>query len=84
MDVQIMHANIDALRFWINHIHRISHGKSKILFCTMLDHQHMTKSRFLLDKHKQVAVAAAISSVFIILANGMPRFEIQVVCNVSQ
>lgn len=32
MYVQIIHDNIYALGFWINHIHQISHGKSKILF----------------------------------------------------
>ncbi len=50
MCVQIIHDNIYALGFWVNHIHQIAHGKSKILFGAMPGYQHMPRARFGFDK----------------------------------
>ena len=73
MCIQIIHDNIDAPDFWIDHIHQIAHRKSKILFGTTISYQDITKASLWLNEHEQIT--RAISFVLIILSIGMPRAE---------
>ena len=82
MRVQVIHHDIDARCFWINHIDQVTHRKGKVLFGAAVGDQHLSGASLGLDKQKQIA--RAVSFILVILSSSLSRFENQWIGDVGQ
>src|SRR6266511_4905223 len=73
MGVQVIHHDIDALCFWMDHIDQITHYKGKVTFGSSLGDEHVAGACLGLDKQEQIA--RAVSFVLVILSSSLSRFE---------
>src|SRR6266508_1382594 len=82
MGVQVIHHDIDALCFWMDHIDQITHYKGKVTFGSSLGDEHVAGACLGLDKQEQIA--RAVSFVLVILSSSLSRFEDSWIGDVSQ
>src|SRR5215207_1055372 len=73
MRVQVIHHDIDAFGFWMDHIDQITHDKGKVSFGASVGDKHMSCASLWLDKQEQIA--RAVSFVLVILSNSPSRSE---------
>jgi hypothetical protein len=60
MCVQVIHHDIDALGFWMDHIDQVAPGMRKISLRTAISDQHLASTYLGFHKEEQVACAVCI------------------------